>query len=154
MYIKVTSYMYASAFLTAICAGSNPQSFMAKFSKFSIMYMRRYAVFPQHWWVFLFLCSCSIIKTIKAGGGGGDRFFLHNSKTPWDIEKKLSDFDFKPLTFILHILSLTILIRGCHSNLLFTVCHVIFAIEKPKKNLNYFQDNYLIKLKFGREAYF
>ena len=30
--------MYASAFLTAnsICAGPNPQSFMVKFSKFSI----------------------------------------------------------------------------------------------------------------------
>ena len=25
-YIKVTCYMYASAFLTTICAGSNPQS--------------------------------------------------------------------------------------------------------------------------------
>ena len=48
-YIKVTSYMYASAFLTAIGAGSNPQSFMVKFSKFNIMYIRRYAVFPQHW---------------------------------------------------------------------------------------------------------
>ena len=47
-YIKVTSYMYASAFLT-VCAGSNPQSFMVKFSKFSVMYMRRCAVFPQHW---------------------------------------------------------------------------------------------------------
>ena len=35
-YIKVTRYMYASAFLTATCAGSNPQSFMVKFSKFSI----------------------------------------------------------------------------------------------------------------------
>ena len=35
-YIKVTRYMYASAFLTAICAGSNLQSFMVKFSKFSI----------------------------------------------------------------------------------------------------------------------
>ena len=35
-YIKVAPYMYASAFLTAIFASSNPQSFMVKFSKFSI----------------------------------------------------------------------------------------------------------------------
>ena len=35
-YIKVTRYMYASAFLTVICACSNPQSFMVKFSKFRI----------------------------------------------------------------------------------------------------------------------
>ena len=31
-------------------------------------------------------------------GGGGD-----SSKTPGDIEKKLSDFNFTPLTVILHI---------------------------------------------------
>ena len=42
---------------------------------------------------------------------------------------------FTPLTVILHILSITILIRGCHSDLLFTVCHVIFAIEKTKLEL-------------------
>ena len=37
-YINVTSYMYSSAFLTAICStsGSCPQSFMVKFSKFCI----------------------------------------------------------------------------------------------------------------------
>ena len=61
------------------------------------------------------------------------RFFLRNTKTPWDIEKKLSDFDFTSWTVIFHILSITILFRGCHSNLLFTVCHVIFATEKTKK---------------------
>ena len=95
-----------------------------------------------------------INNPIHAGGGAESlRFFLHNSKTPWDLEKKLPDFDFTPLMVILHILSITILIRCCHSNLLFTVCHVIFGIEK-QKNLNYFQDNYLIKLKFGREGYF
>ena len=92
------------------------------------------------------------LNPIQAGGESAAppplRFFLHNSKLPWDIEKKLSDFDFTPLMVILHILPITILIRGCHSNLLFTVCHVILAIEKNKKNLNYFKDNYLIKLKF------
>ena len=45
--------------------------------------------------------------------------------------KKLSDFDFTPLTVILHILSITILIR-C-GNILFTACQVIFGIEKTKK---------------------
>ena len=39
---------------------------------------------------------------------GGDgirplRFFLHNSQTPVDIKKKLSDFNFTPLTVILRI---------------------------------------------------
>ena len=78
----------------------------------------------------------SFSNPIQAGGAESapPRFFLHNSETPRDIEKKLSDFDFTPLTVILHILSITILIRGCHSNLLFTVCHVIFAIEKAKKH--------------------
>ena len=66
-------------------------------------------------------------------GGGFLRFFLHNSKTPGDIEKKLSDFNFTPLTDILHILSITIVVRCCHSNLLFPVCHVIFWVEKTKK---------------------
>ena len=76
------------------------------------------------------------------------RFFLHNSKTPGDIKKKLSDFNFTPLTGILRILSITIVVRCCHSNLLFPVCHVNFGLKK-QRNLNYFQDNYLIKLKFG-----
>ena len=70
--------------------------------------------------------------------GGADsapplRFFLHNSKTPGDIEKKLSDFNFTPLMDILHILAITIVVRSCHSNLLFPVCHVIFWVEKTKK---------------------
>ena len=34
---------------------------------------------------------------------------------------------------IVHILSTTTLIRCCHSNLLFTVCHVIFGFEKASK---------------------
>ena len=86
------------------------------------------------------------------GGGGAEsaplRFFLHNSKTPGDIEKKLSDFNFTPLMDILRILSITIVVRCCHSNLLFPVCQVIFLVEKTKK------DNYLIKLKFGTWGYF
>ena len=81
------------------------------------------------------------------------RFFHHNSKTPGAIEKKLSDFNFTPLIVILHILSITIVITCCHSSLLFPVCHIILWVEK-QGNLNYFQDNYLIKLKFGREGYF
>ena len=59
--------------------------------------------------------------------------FLHNSKTPGDIEKKLSDFNFTPLMDILRIFSITIVVRCCHSNLLFPVCHVIFWVEKTKK---------------------
>ena len=72
---------------------------------------------------------------------------------PCDIEKKLSNFDFMPSAVTLHIFSITIQIRSCYSNLLLTMCHVMFGIEKTKKKLNYFQDNYLIKLKFGREGY-
>ena len=69
---------------------------------------------------------------IWTGGGRNPpplRFFLHNSKTPGDIEKKLSDFNFTPLMDILHILAITIVVRCCHSNLLFPVCHVIFWVE-------------------------
>ena len=65
MYFKVTSYMYASAFLIAVCAGSNPQSFMVKFSKFSIMYMRKYAVFPQHWCESFSFCAAALSLTVK-----------------------------------------------------------------------------------------
>ena len=70
------------------------------------------------------------VNPIHAGGGGAEsaplRFFLYNPKTSLDIEKKLSDFNCTPLTVILHTLSITIVIRCCHSNLLFSVCHVIF----------------------------
>ena len=97
------------------------------------------------------------LNPIHAGGGGRNppplRFFLHNSKTPGDIKKKLSDFNFTHLTVILRILSITIVVRCCHGNLLFPVCHIIFWVEK-QRNLNYFQDNYLIKLKFGIGGYF
>ena len=95
------------------------------------------------------ICAFHVVKDrrrlnpIQAGG---------NPKCH-EILKKNFDFDFTPLTVILHILSIPILIRCCHSNLLFTVCQVISGIEKTK-NLNYFQDNYLIKLKFGGEGYF
>ena len=75
--------------------------------------------------------------TLSGPGGGAEsaplRFFLHNSKTPGDIEKKLSDFNFTPLMDILRILSITIVVRCCHSNLLFPVCQVIFWVEKTKK---------------------
>ena len=69
-------------------------------------------------------------------GGGGIRhlrFFFHNSKTPGDIKKKLSDFNFTPLTVILRILSITIVVRCSHSNVLFPVCHIIFWVERTKK---------------------
>ena len=76
--------------------------------------------------------------TLSGPGGGGaesapPKVFLHNSKTPGDIEKKLSDFNFTPLMDILRILSITIVVRCCHSNLLFPVCQVIFWVEKTKK---------------------
>ena len=58
---------------------------------------------------------------------------LHNSETPGDIKKKLSDFNFTPLTVILRILSITIVVRCCDSNPLFPVCHIIFWVEKTKK---------------------
>ena len=79
-----------------------------------------------------------LVLTLSGPGGEGVesaplRFFLHNSKTPGDIEKKLSDFNFTPLMDILRILSITIVVRCCHSNLLFPVCHVIFWVEKTKK---------------------
>ena len=61
------------------------------------------------------------------------RFFLHNSKMPGEIEKKLSDFNFTPLMDILRILSITSVVRCCHSNLLFPVCHVIFLGWKNKE---------------------
>ena len=100
----------------------------------------------------------SLTLSMPGGGGGGKNlptlsFFFHNSKTPGDIKKKLSDFNFTPLTVILRILSITIVVRCCDSNLLFPVCHIISGVEK-QRNLNYFQDNYLIKLKFSVGGYF
>ena len=85
-----------------------------------------------------------LIIIIHAGveGGGAEsapspQGFLHNSKTPGDIKKKLSDFNFTPLTVISRILSMSIVVRCCHSNLLFPVCHVILGVEKTK-NLELF----------------
>ena len=100
---------------------------------------------------------CNFHQPYPCPGGGAEsvplRFFLHNSKTPGDIKKKLSDFNFTPLTVILHILSITIVIRCCHGILLFPVCHIFVGLKKQRK-LNNFQDNYLIKLKFGTGGYF
>ena len=81
------------------------------------------------------------------------KVFINNSKMPGDIEKKLSDFNFTPLMDILRLLSITIAVRCCHSNLLFPMCHDIFGVEK-QRNLNYFQDNYLIKLNLAHGAIF
>ena len=33
-------------------------------------------------------------------------------------------------------------------------CVTLCFWDEKQKNLNYFQDNYLIKFKFGREGYF
>ena len=80
--------------------------------------------------------NCFVLTLSGPGGGLNPpplRFFLHYSKTPGDIEKKLSDFNFTPLMDILHILAITIVVRCCHSNLLFPVCHVIFWVERTKK---------------------
>ena len=52
---------------------------------------------------------------------------------------------------ILHILSISIVIRTCHGNLCFRFVTSFFEM---KKNLHCFQDNDLIKLKFGREGVF
>ena len=82
--------------------------------------------------------SYSKVKTkfnpIHTGAGRNSpppKVFLRNSKTPQDTEKKLSDFNFTPLTVILHLLSITIVIRCCH------VCLIIFGMKK-QRNLNYF----------------
>ena len=97
------------------------------------------------------------VNPIHARGGRNPplpRFFCYNSKTPEILKRNfLTYFNFTPLTVILSILSITIVVRCCHGNLLFPVCHIIFWVEK-QRNLNYFQDNYLIKLKFGIGDYF
>ena len=47
----------------------------------------------------------SNVLTLSGPGDEIPQVFLHNSKTPQDIEKKLSNFNFTPLTVILRILS-------------------------------------------------
>ena len=73
----------------------------------------------------------------QSGPGGGIRplrFFLNNSKTPGYIEKKLSDFNFTPLMDILRLLSITIVVRCCHSNLFVpSVSRHFFGVEETKK---------------------
>ena len=84
--------------------------------------------------------GCPILAdylTLSRPGEGGIRppplrFLLLNSKTPGDIEKYLSDFNFTPLTDILRILSITIVIRCCHSNLLFPVCTSFFGLKNKE----------------------
>ena len=91
------------------------------------------------------------------GGGGANspppKVSPHNFKTPGDIEKKRPDFNVTPLTVIIHILSISIVVRCCHSNLLFLCVTSFFGLNK-QRNLNYSQDNYVIKLKFGIVGYF
>ena len=69
------------------------------------------------------------------GGGGWWEILKTNFLTlmPGDIENKLSDFNFTLLIVILRILSITIVVRCCHNNLLFAVGHIIFWVEKTKK---------------------
>ena len=98
--------------------------------------------------------------SVPGGGGGGQSPPpkvqsppLHNSKMPGDIKKKLSDFNFTPLTVILHILSITIVVRFAIASFRFQCVTSFFWVEK-QRNLNYFQYNYLIKFKFGTGGYF
>ena len=96
----------------------------------------------------------SPVPYVGGGGGGGARSLkvsqsVCNSKTPQDIEKKLCDSHSSPLRVILHILSITIMIRYCHVYLLLLMCNIIFWNEKVKT-----LDNDPIKLKCGREGYF
>ena len=107
----------------------------------------------------VFIVSLFLVGlTLSMLGGGRIHppkvFFLHNSKTPGDIKKKLSDFNFKPLMDISHIFSITNVVRCCHSNLLFSVCHIIFWVEKTKKLELFSRQYYFIKLKFGQGAIF
>ena len=80
------------------------------------------------------LSQAGELNPIHAGGRIPPlRFFLHNSKVPGDIKKKLFDFNFTFLTVILHIFSIAIAVKCCHSNLLFPVCHINFWVGKTKK---------------------
>ena len=56
-------------------------------------------------------------------------WFLHNSKTPKDIEKNLFNFDSILLCVIIHILSIPIVMRCNPGNLLFSMCHTIFRMK-------------------------
>ena len=87
------------------------------------------------------------LNPIKASGNPPAplKSFLHYSKMLRDIEKKLSDIDFAPLTVILHILSITILSEVAIATFCLQCVMSFLPLKKPK-NLNYFQDNYLIKL--------
>ena len=69
----------------------------------------------------------------RGRGGSAPKVSSITRKRHEILKNKLSDFDCTPSTVILHISSITIPIRFCHGNLLFTVCHIIFGIEKTKK---------------------
>ena len=78
------------------------------------------------------------------------RTILNNSKMPKDKEMKFSHFNVTLLKVILHTLTIVIVLNCCHENLLFLVYHIIFGVG----NLNNFQDNGWIILKFGGGMYF
>ena len=73
---------------------------------------------------------------IYTGGGGGGaefaslRFFPNNSKTPLDNEMTFCHFNFTPLIRISHTLTMLIVLKCFHENLLFLVCHIIFLDGK------------------------
>ena len=58
---------------------------------------------------------------------------LDNSKPPQDNEMKFYHFNFMPLRHILYTLTMLIVLRCCHGNLLFPMCHIIFWDGKKKK---------------------
>ena len=85
-------------------------------------------------------CFSFILPYLDRGGGRNPpppRFFLHNSKTPGDIEKKLSDFNFTPLMDILIILSITIVVNVAIATFSFQCVTSFFGLKK-QRNLNYF----------------
>ena len=71
------------------------------------------------------------------GRGGADsdppKFSSITTKRQEILKRNSSDFDFTPLTVILHILSIANVIICCHSNLLFPVCQIISWVEKTNK---------------------
>ena len=75
------------------------------------------------------------------GGGGGvegesalpEVFSSITSKCYEILKRNFLPLILRLLTVILHILSVTILIRCFHGILLFSVCHIIVLVGKTKK---------------------
>ena len=83
--------------------------------------------------------ACGVTLSIPGGRRGWVilasplGFFLDNSNTLQDNEMKIFHFNLTPLRPISHILTMLIVLRCCHGNLLFQVCHIIFWDGKMKK---------------------